>query len=346
MLRNYQENDEGKINQLFYEVFKTNRSIAEWQWKFSHPTNHRSLISVYEEGGEIIGHAALLIFEGQIESRPVLFGERVDVMVHPGHQGKGMYKKVIHHLMQQCEEHNIDLVYGYPAPKAKDLFIRYMDGKEITYVPRLLKVLSPGKLIMSRFGFLQKASLIFNGVDKVISNKRRSLPDALSVTQIDHADIRFDEIWEEGRKDHSILLTRNASFINWRYISHPSREYEVYIVENQSAAIGYIVLKKEIMDKGNETMELIHVIDLFFSDRGQNRKDMSNALHHITKRADLVSTWSLPNTAQDQLFKKSAFIRVSSPMPLVGKTMNKELDDSFIYNSANWYVSQGDVDSY
>ncbi|KIL43006.1 GNAT family N-acetyltransferase [Jeotgalibacillus campisalis] len=345
MLRNYKENDEVKINELFYEVFKSKRSLAEWQWKFSHPLNRKPLITVYEEDGEIVGHAAILVVEGKVGDRSVLFGERVDVMVHPSHQGKGIYKKIIHHLMQQCEAQGIDLVYGYPAPKAKDLFIRYMDGKEITYVPRLLKVLSPGKAAMSRFAFLGKASFIFKSMDKALKNKRK-LPDALTVTKLDQADKRIDHIWEEGSKDHDILLTRNASFINWRYFSHPSRTYEVYIVENQSDAIGYIVLKKEIIEKNNEKLELIHVIDLFFPDKGQNRKDMSSALQHITKGADLISVWSLPNTAQDKLFKKLTFIRVSRPMPLVAKSMNNKLDPSLIYNSSNWYVTQGDVDSY
>ncbi|WP_165967173.1 GNAT family N-acetyltransferase [Jeotgalibacillus sp. S-D1] len=346
MLRGYKQNDEIKINELFFRVFQTKRSIEEWNWKFSNSLKHRPLITVYEEDDEIVGHAAALVFEGEIGGKRALFAERIDVMVHPAHRGKGVYQKVIQHLMEQCQKNGINFVYGYPAPKAKELFIRYMDGREITYVPRLMKFLSPGKLVMGRFVFFKKISFLFTWIDRLLK-KSKKIPADLTVERVSRADAKFDLLWDRAGKDYDVLLKRDADYLNWRYFEHPTRKYEVYLVSTDKKIIGYFVIRKETQQKNSQSINFIHIIDLLCANNGQDITQIVLGILSKTNEADIVSTWSLSHTNHYKILKsKAGFFHIGNPMPLVGKALHFEEFTENVFDKSAWYVSQGDVDSY
>lgn len=345
LLRGYIQNDEIKINELFFRVFQTKRSVEEWNWKFSNSLKHPPLITVYEEDGEIIGHAAALIFEATIGGKPALFAERIDVMVHPDCRGKGIYHKVIQHLMEQCQKNGINFVYGYPAPKAKELFIRYMDGREIAYVPRLMKFLSPVKLLTGRFVFLEKISFLFTWVDR-LTKKTPEIPADLSVERVHKADAKFDLLWDRAGKDYDVLLKRDADYLNWRYFEHPTRKYEVFLVSSNKKVIGYFVVREEIRQKNNQSINFLHIIDLLCANNGQDITQMMSAVRSKAIDADIISTWALAHTNQYKILKNKGFLHIGNPMPLVGKSLQVEEFTEDVFDKSAWYVSQGDVDSY
>ncbi|MGD7043316.1 GNAT family N-acetyltransferase [Jeotgalibacillus proteolyticus] len=346
MLRLYQENDEQKINELFLTVFNKKRSIEEWQWKFSNSLKHDPIIAIYEENGSILGHAAVLVFEGKTGSNDALFGERIDVMVHPDYRGKGIYQQLITFLIDQCKEKEIHFVYGYPAPKAKELFIRYMNGKEITYVPRLLSILSPGKLLLSRVKPLRKVHFLFSWLDRAFK-MRSKVSREIKVEEINVIDERFDLLWNRISSDYSMLIKRSSEYLSWRYKEHPNRDYRLYMVFRGDEAIGYIAIRDEIIKKNNYSLNMLHVTDLFCLNNSYDSLEMVKALNSVAGHADIVSTWSLLHTEQYKaLKKKGRFLHIGNPMPLVGKMLFEETSPLDPYDSSQWFVSQGDVDSY
>ncbi|WP_010676947.1 GNAT family N-acetyltransferase [Bacillus timonensis] len=201
MIRLYQKNDEVGINKLFKAVFNKERSIEEWKWKFETLGAENPIIVVFEENGEIIGHAACIIYEDKI-------AERVDIMVHPSHQGKGIYKQIVLRMVEELESRQIHNVYGFPAEVAKAAFIKY--GKA-TDLGNIALMLSP-KLFPSK--------------------KQDWLP-------IKDADLEKLSTYQTSLNE--IHVNRSAEFLKQRFALHPTRDYFVY----ESEGNGYAIVRFE-----------------------------------------------------------------------------------------------------
>jgi N-acetylglutamate synthase-like GNAT family acetyltransferase len=196
MIRLYRSGDETQINSLFKIVFHKDRSIEEWQWKYEVLGAQKPIIVVYEENGEIIGHAACIIFENSI-------AERVDIMVHPEHQGKGIYKLIVKKLIQELEERSIKNVYGFPAEVAKKTFLKYGDAKDLGNIALLVAPI----LIKRNFNWQPISE---GNLEKLASY----------CVDLD-----------------SIHIKRSAEFLKRRYVDHPTNKYYVYELQGQGYAI-------------------------------------------------------------------------------------------------------------
>ncbi|WP_453993394.1 GNAT family N-acetyltransferase [Bacillus nitroreducens] len=201
MIRLYQPHDEIGINHLFKAVFKKERSLDEWEWKFKVLGNGDPIIVVYEENGEIVGHAACIVFDQNI-------AERVDIMVHPAHQGKGIYKQIVLRMVEELEKRNIQNVYGFPAEIAKAAFLKY--GKAID-LGNIALMLSP-KLFPSR--------------------KHNWLP-------IKEANLEKLATYDTPLEE--IHVKRSSEFLKQRFALHPTRNYYVY----ESEGNGYAMVRFE-----------------------------------------------------------------------------------------------------
>ncbi len=188
MIRLYQAGDELGINELYEKVFGKKRSLAEWQWKFeTFPEGATIVIS--EEDGHINGHAAFLKLTARQQGQELVLGERVDIMVDPEAQGRGIYKQIVSRMIQECKAEGIDILYGFPAETAKQVFLKVADGKDLGNVPRFLAVNKPGALLAAKVGKLQA---IQSPLDKAFSvsipkkstHQLRELGDRLSVAEM------------------------------------------------------------------------------------------------------------------------------------------------------------------
>jgi N-acetylglutamate synthase-like GNAT family acetyltransferase len=200
MIRLYHSGDEAQINSLFKTVFQKARSIEEWHWKYEVLGTQKPIIVVYEENGEILGHAACIIFEDSI-------AERVDIMVHPEHQGKGIYKLIVKKLIQELEERDIKNVYGFPAEVAKKVFMKYGDAKDL------------GNIALLVAPILVKRNYNWRPI----------------------GECNLEELASYNVDLDSIHIKRSAEFLKRRYVSHPTNQYYVYEIQGQ----GYAVVRFE-----------------------------------------------------------------------------------------------------
>ncbi len=152
-----------------------------------------------EEDNQIVGHAACVLFEGvNADGASILIGERVDIMVHPDYQGRGIYQQIVNELMEESERQNIDYLYGFPAEKAKNIFIKMAQATDLGNINRYVSLNLPN-----------------------LTKKRpHQLIKSLSETEIlNMATFKVKS---------AIHLKRTKTFLTNRYIKHPSNDYYVY----------------------------------------------------------------------------------------------------------------------
>ncbi|WP_137743500.1 GNAT family N-acetyltransferase [Robertmurraya siralis] len=347
MIRFYQKGDEHEINALFFEVFGKQRSLLHWNWKFMDNHLQQSLILIDEQEGQLAGHVALVPSEAKWHDREVKLGARNDTMVSPKFRGKGIYGDLNKALISSSKQHDYDYLYGYPAEKAKKLFIRYTDATEIAQIPRLMRINRLSALVMNRIPLLKLAKPIFLLLDRFFTVKESKPPAAFEIKSITHCGSEFDQLWEQAKNVAPILLKRDAKFLNWRFHNHPDRNYQMLGLFENGTLLGYAVIHVEEKKFGKGTVLNGTIVDLLAIEKRAVWDALIRATLQKLRQADIIQTWALPHTELYPLLKQQRFVHKDSPMSLVGKYINEDLHESETTDSIeNWYITPADVDSF
>ncbi|MFD2683109.1 GNAT family N-acetyltransferase [Bacillus seohaeanensis] len=345
MIRPYQKDDEVEINNLFTEVFHKQRSIPHWEWKYKGNVLNKTIVTVAEENKEIAGHVALVPFKGKWFHENIYLGARTDTMVSPKHRGKGIYKDLNVEMIQQASEQGLDYLFGYPAPKAKELFLKYTGAQEIGFVPRLMKINKVSNLLESRFSALKLAKPLLKWADVFFRSKNTSLPTGYRIESKTAADSSFDELWERGKQLSNISLVRDADFINWRFTNHPDWDYSILALYKEEKLIGYIVTRTEEKQYGTGKVLNGYIVDVFADGEKEVWDLLISAGIQNLHEADVIQTWALDHTLLFKCLTSTfSFKHKDSPMPLVGKKITESLSDGI--SLSDWYITPADVDSF
>ncbi|ARI76190.1 GNAT family N-acetyltransferase [Halobacillus mangrovi] len=338
-IRRYQQGDEAQIQSLFHKTFHTERGQNVWRWKFiENPKQERPFILVWDEDGQILGHISLWVSDAYINGEKKKVGLRVDTMVDPDARGKGIYKQLNKALLEEAKADDIAYLYGFPAPKAKELFVRYTEATHLTDMPRYVFIQHPVALLASKLAPLK----LFKPLDGVFEKLKRpsfSSDKRLQVKKVTHCDERFDELAKKTSTQEEAALIRDADYLNWRYHDHPVNKYTMAAVYDHDELKGYVVTK---LTEGKFKNGLI--IDWLAVDEDSVWETLLEAAFHHLSEADLIQSWQLSHTIGAEVLKKHNFTHKDSPMPLVGKEVVP--DTAFMNDVKSWMITMGDVDSF
>lgn len=355
IIRKYREGDEKEINDLFNEVFDDRRSLEEWRWKFKeNPLQDTNFITVAEFRGKIVGQYANLpaLFKYQDKVFKVVFP--VDNFVHKDFRGgmKGIQGKMHEDQCEVVRNKNICLGLGFPNRDAYVIGKRVLKYKDIGQIPVLFKRLNlrlAAKRRLSWFpGFvlrlIQASSSI--GYRLSLGMKNRNPIKGLKIKVIDSFDERFDILWAKVKKQHEIIGVRDRRYLNWRY-KKPGKNYEIIVAEKDNEILGHIVTSTKNTEGASEG----YIVDMLST--GDERVDstlINKALFVLaSKNVDFVLCWMLPDNKIYDRLKENGFVRrdVFTPVNAVYCIFDPSaVDESFIKDIRNWYLTMADSDVF
>ncbi|WP_226581209.1 GNAT family N-acetyltransferase [Halobacillus litoralis] len=336
-VRRYQQGDEPQIQALFQKTFHQERPLQAWEWKFkNNPKHENPFILVFEEEGTILGHISLWLMDAYMKGQKAKVGVRVDTMVDPEARGKGIYKKLNDALVEEAAKDGITYLYGFPAPKAKELFLRYTGASHLTDMPRWMYVQKPVSLLAAKFAPLKALKSFDRLYAKIRGTKTRE--HDYKVKEITQCDEDFDRLAEKTKHTADGLVVRDAEYLNWRYFQHPAHTYKMTALYKNNELAGYVVTNQKAGTFINGM-----IVDWLAVDDSTGAVLLDEALQ-VLSDADVVQSWALPHTWAAQTMKAKGFVHKDSPMPLVGKEIDPEQTD--MNDPAKWFITPGDVDSY
>ncbi|MUV37322.1 hypothetical protein JNUCC1_01128 [Lentibacillus sp. JNUCC-1] len=346
-VRFYKQGDEAGIKQLHLDVFKKEMSSKLWEWKYlDKPGQQNPFILVFEEAGVIKGHIALWVSEAYIEGKEAKIALRVDTMVHPDVRGKGIYTKLNQAMLQQARAAGVQLLYGFPSEQAKPPLIGKTDAIDVGGISRYMKIGNPFNVL----------SVLFKGIGFVLKPfgrfqahyrkrvKMPALPEDWAFEEVTHFDPRFNKLAEEVSDIKSVILKRDANYLNWRFFKHPNHTYKVFALSNKDRLLGYAVINIEEKDFDYGRLAIGQLVDcLAVNDNSVWQYLIDHTLHQL-RETDIVQTWQFPDQLPAIKLRKARFREKDRPMNLVIHILNGH-DDSYM-NSTDWWISQVDVDSF
>lgn len=153
--------------------------------------------------------------------REIRAGVLVDLAVLPEHRSLGP-ALILQQGLIEAGSRQLDLLYGFPNPKASAVF-RRIGYEQLTEIVRYVRVLRHAHYLLQRMpGWLAQpmgraADLAFAARDLV----RRALGSRLKTHWADAADARMDALWAASSKGDGLVATRDSQHARWRFDTSP-----------------------------------------------------------------------------------------------------------------------------
>jgi hypothetical protein len=83
-----------------------------------------------------------------------------------------------------------------------------------------------------------------------------------SIKKVSSFDDRIDVFWEEVKGSYDFIVEKSREYLNWRYCDIRGGDYKVYLAEELSSILGYIVLRINKIDPLHQVGYIMEVLAL------------------------------------------------------------------------------------
>ncbi len=252
-----------------YGKFARFKDARRWNWQFiANPSTTPSLsdeVSVWiaEEDGRVVGQIAVQSALIQTDGAEHPGGWIVDVMILPAYRGRTLG----HQLYAAAASEFRMLITLTMAPATRRMALkagcitlggvqqftkiihlsdatarRYLLGR--TAHRPLIHHLARIACTVFRLDVLGSKTLNKLFSIKATSNRLSSArSDAPEIVEVEFFGRELDHFWEQARHEYPALASRNARFLNWRYVEAPDLRYRRFLLLRGGSCVGYIVIR-------------------------------------------------------------------------------------------------------
>lgn len=281
--RRYRAGDEPGILRLLeasFDGWHGSLNAAHFRWKFEDNPAGQASIWVAEDDGTIAGCYVFNPVVLRLGDADLRGAQSVDAAVHPDYQGRGIFTDLARLATEEASSLGFDLVYAFPSAGAYRGQIRvgFVSAPPITKMYRPL-------LIKHRFG-------------------RGRIP--FDITTVRRFDERFDRC-AETTDTNEISVKRSSTYLNWRYLDHPTRTYDVLACEKDGRLYGYVVLR---LGEPRRRIRPGYVVDFVMLERSPEAAAslVGSALRHLLEAgAHAANCWARPSGMEQSALEAEGF---------------------------------------
>lgn len=325
------------------ELMDTN--YFDWQYR-KNPQGKAILITAKDENANhaIVGVNAFLPMDLMINQKLMPCLLSCNSIVDPDYRKRGIFTKIISQLPEIFVGKKIACIYGIPNSNSFKIFTKnqFLEIAKLQLLGRPIRLSNyfnqPLTTILKPFDFFWK-------IKKNINSDVESLNEKFGD--------EFDELIKKVSTTIPVIHFRNKEYLQWRYIEHPTRNYQVYVLRNNSGLIGYIITREMETNR-----KKIGVIVDFLVDNTQNQeKNFQKLLFTALKNfwenniAVVIAT-SRPGLSENKILTNSGFFSIPTIIKheqlyfIVSILEKKNLISTELKSFDNWFFSLGDYDVF
>lgn len=250
--RNYEDSDADRCVALFSACFNKERRLDEWNWLYrDSPFGQKSVICEHE--GELAGFYGVLCRPVSLRGKNVLAGHVLDVMTHPGHQGKGVFTGCAKEAFSESRKTGVGLFFGFPNKIA---------------MPGHAKVrwrLLGSRHILKRAAMTEDRPPSRGLRDSGIETASWNLPEEVGSS--------IDRLGFQGPNTPDLVGDRGRRWLRWRYGERPGFVYSLAVIPDASGAgvDGWMVFRSRLF----QGSKIGHIVDYAVD---QGKQDLFSAL--------------------------------------------------------------------
>jgi len=260
VVRFAEPHDAGAVRALFRKIFNEEMSHRHWEWKYLRPESRA--VVVYKDD-------SLLAHYGGVGTDIVLEGKKskamqiADLMVDPDARNAIRSRSPFYLSGKKFLESTVGydndflLAYGFPSDRAMRL--------------------------SERLGFFAPVGRMMEIQWDASKTKPSWFEKIVPVTKenFDEYSADLNSLWKSFQKlfKDKIICRKDAEFVRWRYLEHPSKGYNIHLIKNRISGkpSALLVLKFEnssvmLMDLVTRSFDLTKAITTAKCIASENKK--------------------------------------------------------------------------
>ena len=340
------EQEKKEILELSMKTFGkcelTNPNYFDWQYQ-QNPKGDAIIITVKDQDKDnaIVGVNAFLPMDFILNQKQVNCFLSCNSIIDPDYRGKGIFTQLVSKIPEIFSTKQFSIIYGVPNLNSTKIFTKNQFF-EISKLPLLIKPLN----LSSYFKF--PLSKIMKPFDIFWKSKYSITPDIQQLDKLFTSE--FDDLIKKSLNRLPIFHFRTKEFLQWRYMNHPTRNYQILTLRNESKLIGYIITRE--MDIFSKKVGVIvdFLIDPNYEQRIIFQKLIKNVMNGFWKNnISIVVSTSKTGNLENAILRKAGFFSAPSflkqeQLPLIISDFDHNADD--FNDFKKWFFTLGDYDIF
>jgi GNAT superfamily N-acetyltransferase len=351
--RAYEEGDEMRIYELVRSVWgereevpEWNRWLAGWRWMFSHNPAGVGEIWLAEHKGELVGQYPLVSADMLISGEIRKVAQLADTMTSPNFRRLGIASELGARALAQLRQRNLGLAFGFPTLEAFPVHRRagWIDVCTCQSVikPLNYRRLTEGFITGYGAGALPLSAALAT-VDRTINLKKKTVSSTtIRIEKVTRFDSRFDCLWRDISDDYEIILVRNSTYLNWRYIENPNIEYEIYTAISGESLCGYAVLECD----RQRNCSIWRIVDIIAAaDQTEVVGELVDLVVSIAREAGADAVVSrVVGGRYLGLYTACGFYRIPGKNGrFIAFSSSDEVSEEYLAAAERWFIQLGDL---
>jgi hypothetical protein len=232
--RYFEPGDEPQIESLFKTVFKQEQSYAEWKWKFIHSPYQKKYIHLsFNSKNELVGQFAASVVPLNFLGRKEWATQSVDSAILPEYRSLGLFVKSLLTSIDRMKEEGISVIYGFPNRMSLPIV--------------LFKIGCSFHFELKHYHLPISQEFLDYLYNQLISRSQHESASSLIESGFRFADSksRIDQLWSTIAPSEVCSFWKDFEYLNWRYLEHPHKRYQLTAFGNENALDALIVWQKK-----------------------------------------------------------------------------------------------------
>lgn len=315
---------------------------ARWSYELNPQGRAHVWLMRDQATGEYVGCSALLPRRVLINGTELLAGVLVDTGVKAAYRTLGPALALHRNILERSGAHEI--LFAFPTPVVEPVLLR-VGFKRLCTLSTMTKILSMNFVIRKCIGrrlplpsmwrwraSSQLAVFPHGGLD---NEAQRNVSQSA-----ERFDCSFDHIARDFRAHAHMLGTRDAEYLNWRYIDCPLKSYRLFVWKDSpvSRPTGYVIY---YLDNNRS-----YVVDFLWpGDTVQLKRLLAGFAQAMrTVRVEAISISFNGNPVYHRTLAKTGFVPRPENIPVVYYAKNRQLQNILATGANSLFVTVGDRD--
>lgn len=280
-IKDYKNDDENEILELFEIVFKQKLSIENWYWRFRDNPAGQYMIKLMWDKERLVGHYAVSPVIMNVDNQQILTAHSLTTMTHPDYTGRGIFKTLSKAMYQNLENNqDCKAVWGFPNNNSHYGFVKRLEWKNLAILHTL-------------------------GLDY---NQLKPKGVSFNVKAIDKFDFTHQSfISSKIRNLAKVFIETNTSYLNWRFINKPNSNYFCFEFDKDSNK-AILIVKPYLLKNKNEYQ--LNILACYID----NYENIHDYLWYITEALNLkftnITLWENIFSPDHLILEKQGFVPI------------------------------------
>ena len=319
------------LRRTFPDNAKGRPEVLTWQY-WDNPFG-APVVWLWEDAGRVVGHYAVVAYQGMVGARPGRIGIGIDAAVDPDYQGRRLFGPMAAALYEHALAGGFDVIVCYPNEHSVRGVAR-QGYRELGLLRTRLLPLQP-EWFARRTGL--PAPVLAPAVAVLRARARRGL-GSVQTAEVDAVPPDADLLWAQLEPEVVSGVVRDGAWLRWRYVDRPGPSpYRIFTARRDGELRGLAVTTEQQQHGATFTylLELLAVDD-------RAARAVVDAVARASPGSAGVLSATLPGTA---LARRAA---AAGLLPVPQRLEEKQLHFGIVGDApglqAGWSLGWGDLD--